>query len=55
MIANLVRALLATAAAGLNGCGPGTEVWHGPPQHDTQAIELDKTEMTRVEIGMGAG
>src|ERR1700680_1078202 len=39
--------------AALAGCGP--EVWHGPPQHATQSIELDKTEMTRVEIRMGAG
>jgi hypothetical protein len=37
----------------LAGCGP--EAWHGPPQHDTQSIELDKTELTRVEIRMGAG
>ncbi len=27
----------------------------GPPQHDTQTVELDKAEMVRVEMRMGAG
>src|SRR5260370_22837704 len=55
MTAHLLRVLLVPAAAALAGCGPATEVWHGPAQHDTQTIELDKTELTRVEIRMGAG
>src|SRR5579864_7946716 len=55
MIAHLPGAILSLAALALTGCGPGAEVWHGPPQHDTQSIELDKTELTRVEIRMGAG
>jgi hypothetical protein len=55
MTAHLLRVLLVPTAAALVGCGPATEVWHGPAQHDTQTIELDKTELTRVEIRMGAG
>src|ERR1700676_3682792 len=55
MFANLVRGLVAAAAAALVGCGPIADMSNGPPQHDTQTIELDKTEMTRVEIRMGAG
>jgi N-terminal domain of toast_rack, DUF2154 len=38
----------------LAGCA-GRAVAPGPVQHQTQAIELDKTEMARVEIRMGAG
>jgi uncharacterized protein DUF2154 len=53
VIARLLGVFLFPATAAFVGCGP--EVWHGPPQHDTQSIELDKTEMTRVEIKMGAG
>src|SRR5260370_39562667 len=55
MTAHLLRVLLVPAAAALAGCGPATEMGHGPAQHDTQTIELDKTELTRVEIRMGAG
>jgi hypothetical protein len=38
----------------LAGCA-GRVVAPGPIEHETQAIELDKTEMARVEIRMGAG
>jgi hypothetical protein len=38
----------------LAGCA-GRIVAPGPLQHDTQSIELDKAEMARVEIRMGAG
>jgi len=56
MTANLVRVLFAVAGAiSLAGCGPIAEMADGPPQHDRQTIDLDKTEMTRVEIRMGAG
>jgi hypothetical protein len=55
MTAQLLRVLLASVAAALVGCGPIADMSNGPPQHDTQAIDLDKTEMTRVDISMGAG
>jgi hypothetical protein len=38
----------------LTGCA-GRVVAPGPIEHETQAIELDKTEMVRVELRMGAG
>ena len=38
----------------LAGCA-GHVVVHGPLEHATQAIELDKSEMARVEIHMAAG
>jgi hypothetical protein len=38
----------------LAGCA-GHVVVHGPLEHESRAIELDKTEMARVEIRMGAG
>jgi N-terminal domain of toast_rack, DUF2154 len=48
--------LAGAAALALAGCdGPGRPVLPGPLQHETQAIELDKTEMVRVEMRMGAG
>jgi hypothetical protein len=44
------------AALALTGCdGPASPALPGPLQHDTQAIELDKAEMVRVEMRMGAG
>src|ERR1700730_15079652 len=55
MTAQLLGVLLAPAAAARVGGGRIADMSSGPPQHDTQAIELDKTEMTRVEIKMGAG
>src|ERR1700676_3966262 len=42
------------AVLALAGCH-GRSVEPGPLQHDTQAIELDKAEMVRVEMRMGAG
>jgi len=40
----------------LAGCGePHRRALTGPLLHDTQAVELDKTEMVRVEMRMGAG
>jgi hypothetical protein len=48
------RALLAVAVIAIGGCDINVEPT-GPVQHDTQAIELDKSEMVRVELKMGAG
>jgi hypothetical protein len=40
----------------LTGCDRlGGRVLPGPRQHETQAIELDKAEIVRVEMRMGAG
>ena len=40
----------------LAGCdGPHGRALPGPLEHNTQAIELDKAEMVRVEMRMGAG
>jgi len=44
------------AALGLTGCNEASRrALTGPPQHDTQTVELDKAEMVRVEMRMGAG
>jgi hypothetical protein len=51
MAIRLVPALLLLFLAGCDG----RVVVPGPIEHATQAIELDKTEMARVEIRMGAG
>jgi hypothetical protein len=49
-----IRFVLALVALILCGCA-GRVVATGPIQRETQSIELDKTEMARVEIRMGAG
>jgi hypothetical protein len=45
--------LLSVAALLLSGCEFDTRI--GATEHQTQSIELDKAEMARVEIRMGAG
>lgn len=48
------RTLLAVAAVAMAGCD--INVQHaGPVEHETRVIELDKAEMARVELKMGAG
>jgi len=47
-------ALLALATLALGGCDANFER-HGSLQHETRSIDLDKSEMARVEIKMGAG
>ena len=53
------RALLASLAVALAfslaGCVIDFNHSTGPDQHETQSIELDKAEMVRVEIKLGAG
>ena len=51
MATRFVPLLLALLLAGCHG----TIVAPGPLQHETHSIELDKTEMARVELHMGAG
>ncbi len=47
-------ALAAVAVMTLSGCV--IDVEHaGPVQHSSQSVDLDKAEMARVEIKMGAG
>jgi hypothetical protein len=48
------KVMLAAAAAALSGCTFNID-HGGPVEHDTQSIDLDKSEMARVEIKMGAG
>jgi len=44
------------AALAMAGCDErDRRALTGPPQRDTQAVELDKAEMVRVEMRMGAG
>jgi hypothetical protein len=45
--------LLVTVAAFLGGCEK--QDWAGPLQTETKVIELDKSEMVRVDLKMGAG
>jgi hypothetical protein len=47
-------ALVAAAAVALSGCVVNTD-FSGPVQHLDKSIDLDKSEMARVEIKMGAG
>jgi hypothetical protein len=47
-------ALLAVAAFATCGCDINVE-HTGPVEHETRSVELDKSEMARVEIKMGAG
>lgn len=47
-------ALVAAATVALSGCVVNTD-FGGPVQHLQKSIELDKTEMARVEIKLGAG
>jgi N-terminal domain of toast_rack, DUF2154 len=42
-------------AVALTGCTVSFNENSGPEQHETQSIELDKSEMVRVEIKLGAG
>jgi hypothetical protein len=53
-VAIMRTALVAAATAALTGCVANIDVG-GPVQHVQQSIELDKSEMARVEIKMGAG
>ncbi len=49
--------ICAVAVLALTGCNASVETSTVPGtlEHDTQAIELDKAEMVRVEMRMGAG
>ena len=47
------RALLWLGIATLAGCGHG--VRSGEPQHEVKVLELDRSELTRVELKMGGG
>jgi hypothetical protein len=47
------RTLLTVGIAALAGCGDAVRL--GPPVHETKVLELDKSELTRVELKMGAG
>jgi hypothetical protein len=48
------QALLAVAAVALGGCRIDLDRG-GPVERESQSIELDKSEMARVEIKLGAG
>jgi len=45
--------LLTIGMVMLTGCADAVRT--GPPEHETKVLELDKSEMTRVELKMGAG
>jgi hypothetical protein len=49
-----LAALAVALAFALTGCVDLTQ-GTGPEQHETQSIDLDKAEMVRVEIKLGAG
>jgi len=54
MLTELLRGtLLAVGITVLAGCGNGVRL--GPMEHETKVLELDKSELTRVELKMGAG
>jgi len=45
--------LLAVGIAVLTGCGNNVRL--GPMEHETKVLDLDKSEMTRADIKIGAG
>jgi N-terminal domain of toast_rack, DUF2154 len=49
----LKRCLVTVVAILLSGCGLGQPA--GPLEHESKVIELDKSEMTRVELRMDTG
>ena len=49
----LTRMLLTVGIVVLAGCGDNVRL--GPMQHETKVLDLDKSEMTRAEIKIGAG
>jgi hypothetical protein len=49
----LLTLAITTAIATLAGCSDRIRI--GEPVHETKVLELDKSEMTRVELKMGAG
>src|ERR1051325_2665572 len=49
MRTTLLAAAVIAAGCGING------VRTGPVEHESKSIDLDKSEMARVEIKMGAG
>ena len=51
--AMLKSMLLILGIVVLAGCGNNVRL--GPMEHETKALDLDKSEMTRVELKMGAG
>ena len=53
MLKCVKRTLLAVGIAVLAGCG--NDVRLGPMEHETKVLELDRSELTRVELKMGAG
>jgi len=53
-MASMRTALVAAAAIALSGCVVNSG-FSGPAQHLDKSIDLDKTELARVEIKMGAG
>lgn len=54
MLTHVLKPMLLTAGMiVLAGCGNNVRL--GPMEHETKALDLDKSEMTRVELKMGAG
>lgn len=53
MLLMLRRTLLTVGITVLAGCTDGGRI--GQPEHETKVLELDKSELTRVELKIGAG
>ena len=54
MLTHVLKPMLLTVGfIVLAGCGNNVRL--GPMEHETKALDLDKSEMTRVELKMGAG
>ena len=49
------RLLLTLAITTLAGCSDQVRIRVGEPVHETKVLELDKSELTRVELKLGAG
>jgi uncharacterized protein DUF2154 len=47
--------LFLLAGLALAACGLPRDTHNGPVRHSSEAVELDKSEMTRAELHMGAG
>ena len=51
----LLSAFAGVVVFALTGCVIDLDSRTGPEQHETQSVDLDKAEMVRVEIKLGAG
>lgn len=55
MTARMIECISLIAGLALAGCGMPPEAQSVPLRHSSESVDLDKADMTRVELRMGAG